>query len=719
MSLGTLLLHASLVISCFALFFSIRAATAKKTDLLKSRRLYYITSSILLFLLIILAEAFINSDFKYVYVYENSSRELGAFFRLSAVWAGKEGSFLLWAFFINISGLFVIKKIDRDEPYLLSYILIFQIFMLIMLVFESPFRLIWNEYPKELMPGQIPDNGAGLNPLLQDFWMVIHPPVLFLGYATAIIPSGYAIAGLIRKDYSSWRDSAYPWTVFSVTVLGLGIFLGGYWAYKVLGWGGYWGWDPVENSSLIPWLVSLALLHGMILQKRKKALVKTNIALSFLYTLLVFYSTYLTRSGVLSDFSVHSFSGYGLSSILITFMILILFSHFGFLLYRFGSVKSESFGNGFFKWDVILTCGIITLFIYAILILTGTSMPIISKIFLENPASVNSAFYNRISILPAVFIMLLMITSAYMIKKPSMPDFILMAVSLILAVIFNIPSDIKAVPILFSTLSLFIILEFFKAVINNRKKAFLPWRVAHLGAGVLVLGIIISGYHSTGQKYIAFQNRDVKIGDYLLGFDGFVQDDKSYLNFTLKTGKTSEKFKTYYYTDSRTNNPYREPHIIKNISGDIYIAPEKYRSGISDACLLRIREGQKKKLGNLEISFNKFNTKGMRSENPVIFADMTVNRKKLSPGVKFIKGKNEQITKKIPGTDRIISIEQINASAREIELFVTPGKNIKIKPDSVIVEVSFKKYIWLVWAGTILIALGGLMGFYRTKRIQK
>jgi len=176
-----------------------------------------------------------------------------------------------------------------------------------------------------------------MNELLQDPWMVIHPPILFVGFASAVIPFGYALIALLKKDYFSMVERGFKWVMFSSLTLGFGIFLGGYWSYKVLGWGGYWGWDPVENSSLVPWLIVVALLHGLIIQKRKQALIKTNIVLSMVYFVLVLYSTYLTRSGVLANFSVHSFGESHISSFLrllwIFFLVLgfVVFIYFRFI----------------------------------------------------------------------------------------------------------------------------------------------------------------------------------------------------------------------------------------------------------------------------------------------------------------------------------------------------------------------------------------------------
>ena len=167
--------------------------------------------------------------------------------------------------------------------------------------------ILWNVSPEEFKLMEIPGDGTSMNPLLMNPWMIAHPPVLFLGYASSTIPFGYAIAALLKGDYNSWIKKSYPWVIFSMLTLGVGIFMGGYWAYLVLGWGGYWGWDPVENSSLIPWLVSVALMHGLMLQSRKDLLKRSNIVMALAYFILVFFSTFLTRSGVLSDFSVHSF----------------------------------------------------------------------------------------------------------------------------------------------------------------------------------------------------------------------------------------------------------------------------------------------------------------------------------------------------------------------------------------------------------------------------
>ncbi|MEJ2543480.1 MAG: cytochrome c biogenesis protein CcsA, partial [Calditrichaceae bacterium] len=252
-------------------------------------------------ILIVIASAylfylFITYQFQYTYVYGYSSRDLPLGFLISSFWAGQEGSFLFWILMNAFLGFIFIKTSKKYETSGMFFFSLIQLFFLAILIKASPFETF----------NQIPPDGSGLNPLLQNFWMVIHPPILFIGYAAAAFPFVLAISSLLKKDFDGWVKHALPWTVFTSLTLGAGIILGAFWAYETLGWGGYWGWDPVENSSLIPWLTVLALLHGLLVQNMKGSLKKTNYFLSTITFILVIYATFLTRSGVLSDFSVHS-----------------------------------------------------------------------------------------------------------------------------------------------------------------------------------------------------------------------------------------------------------------------------------------------------------------------------------------------------------------------------------------------------------------------------
>ena len=355
-------------------------------------------------------------------------------------------TFLLWLLFTVLIGLIVINQTSKEKDFeaqVMMPFLVVVMFLLIMInpMLKSPFGYIWADVnyidqkfinpnilgytfmksfifqndsgqsfvkvSEELINtikanGLSVDNlviqGKGLNPLLQNFWMQIHPPVLFLGFALATTQFSFAMAALIKNDYRTWIKYNLPWTLITALFLGLGIMIGGYWAYGVLGWGGYWAWDPVENSSLIPWIFAVALLHTLIVQKQSQtehklgSLGKTNLILSVFTFVLVVYSTFLTRSGILSEASVHSFSDPGsfVYSVLIFFL-------FGFILSVFiGIYKRRKTLNNYkplstniLSRELGLFYGSMLLIGSAIAILIGTSAPIFGS-------SVDISFYNQI-----------------------------------------------------------------------------------------------------------------------------------------------------------------------------------------------------------------------------------------------------------------------------------------------------------------------------------
>ncbi|MFT5724412.1 MAG: cytochrome c-type biogenesis protein CcmF [Bacteroidia bacterium] len=290
-----------------------------------------------------------NHYFEYQYAWQHSSLELPTHYMISCFWEGQEGSFLLWLFWEAVLGLVLVLKPSQWQSPVLAVILLSQAVLSSMLIGidisflgdfkfgSSPFMLLREvdpsvlELPVLAMQGiakadymQVIVNGTGLNPLLQNYWMVIHPPTLFFGFATTIIPFAFAIAGLWTREYKAWMKPALPWALISIMVLGAGIIMGGVWAYESLSFGGYWAWDPVENASLIPWVVLIAGVHVMLINR----ITGSSLILSYLLVLgtfiLVLYATFLTRSGVLGDSSVHSFTDLGLSAQLLVFLLMFV-----------------------------------------------------------------------------------------------------------------------------------------------------------------------------------------------------------------------------------------------------------------------------------------------------------------------------------------------------------------------------------------------------------
>src|SRR6186713_147668 len=220
----------------------------------------------------VLALALARRDFRIDYVSQYSGLDLAPHFQLAAFWAGQKGSFLIWLLWGTLLGLPLVRTTGKLEAPVMGLYTLTQLGILLILVRESPF----------LMLRETPLDGKGLNPLLQDNWMVIHPPIMFIGYALTAIPFCFAMAALWKRDTSEWATRAFPWALGAFLVLGTAILMGGYWAYKTLGWGGYWGWDPVENASLIPFLFTTALLHGLYLERSKRRYRRANLVMASL-----------------------------------------------------------------------------------------------------------------------------------------------------------------------------------------------------------------------------------------------------------------------------------------------------------------------------------------------------------------------------------------------------------------------------------------------------
>ncbi len=349
-NLGHLFVVMSFVTALFGAFsYAIHIKHKEESTRQIARGAFFLHFISVIGIIVSLFSIIYNHYFEYQYAWQHSSLSLPTHYMISCFWEGQEGSFLLWLFWEAVLGLALVLRPNKWESPVLAVILLSQAVLSSMLLGieiswlndfkfgSSPFILLREADPSVLdipvlaMQGipkseymKVITDGTGLNPLLQNYWMVIHPPTLFFGFATTIVPFAYAIAGLWTRQYKEWMKPALPWALISVMVLGAGIMMGGIWAYESLSFGGYWAWDPVENASLIPWLVLIAGIHVMIINRSTGS----SLILSYLLILgtfvLVLYATFLTRSGVLGDSSVHSFTDLGLSQQLLVFLIMFV-----------------------------------------------------------------------------------------------------------------------------------------------------------------------------------------------------------------------------------------------------------------------------------------------------------------------------------------------------------------------------------------------------------
>jgi len=342
-----------------------------------------------------------TNDFSITYIMEHSNRALPGPYKFSALWSGQEGSLLLWAWLLAAYG-FVLRLTHKTDVKLYAYagtiLAAIQAFFLLILCFAAP--------PFALYQGAVPDDGNGLNPLLQYPEMVIHPPMLYLGYVGFSVPFCFALGALMmRYPGEKWIKVTRIWTMVTWLFLTCGIFLGMHWAYAVLGWGGYWGWDPVENASFMPWLTGTAFLHSVMMQEKKGMMKSWNVWLIFSTFLLTLLGTLLTRAGLVS--SVHAFAQSSIGTWFVVFMgIVLAVCIFTYVLQR-SHLKSEHHLESLVSRESSFLFNNLVLLTACFVILWGTLFPIISEYVVGNKVTVGAPFYNRVAVPIGIFLLFL------------------------------------------------------------------------------------------------------------------------------------------------------------------------------------------------------------------------------------------------------------------------------------------------------------------------
>ena len=342
-----------------------------------------------------------TNDFSITYILEHSNRALPAPYKFAALWSGQEGSLLLWAWLLGTYG-FVLRLRHNTDVKLYAYagtiLAGVQVFFLLILNFAAP--------PFALLKGVIPQDGNGLNPLLQYPEMVIHPPMLYLGYVGFSVPFAFALAALMmRYPGEKWIRITRAWTMVTWLFLTCGIFLGMHWAYAVLGWGGYWGWDPVENASFMPWLTGTAFLHSVMMQERKGMMKSWNVWLIFSTFLLTMLGTLLTRAGLVS--SVHAFAQSSIGTWFIVFMGIVLAVCVFTYIYQRGHLKTEHHLESLVSRESSFLFNNLVLLTACFVILWGTLFPILSEYVEGTKVTVGAPFYNRVAVPIGLFLVFL------------------------------------------------------------------------------------------------------------------------------------------------------------------------------------------------------------------------------------------------------------------------------------------------------------------------
>ncbi|TAM47117.1 MAG: heme lyase CcmF/NrfE family subunit [Acidobacteria bacterium] len=669
-------------------FFYFRTVRGHEEARAWARQLYGLATVAILIAGGVLVYLILAHDFRVHYVYSYSDLSLPKPYLIATLWAGQEGSFLLWLMWGMVVGLPLIRYARHYEERTMVVYNVAQLSLVLILLKQSPFRFI-----SDLSSGQVPLDGQGLNPLLQNPWMTIHPPIMFLGYAATAVPFALAVAALWGRRYDEWTKAALPWGLVTVVTLGCAILLGGYWAYVTLGWGGYWGWDPVENASLVPWIASAALVHGMILQRARGRFRKLNFSLAILAYVLVVYGTFLTRSGVLADFSVHSFVDLGITGWLVANLAGALVIGFGALAWRWREIPTQQGDEPFLSRTVFFVLAIAALLGTAAMVLFGTSTPLITRLATK-PSQVGPAFYNRVVLPIGIVLAALLGTVPFLQWKGAAKDFrnrLLLSGGLA-AVATGVGIVAGARGVLYVTFLLLAIFAFFSNLLKTWDEArqgkirSAGGYLAHVGLGLMLAGIVISSAYDRSQKVVLPLGQSRQVMGYTLTFKGVDKPtptarDAMLVEVQEKGGRTYVA-RPHLFRNEKSNQLVANPDVHMQLTHDVYVSPIEFDPGRppENGDALDLGKGETGKVGPLAVTFDGFDMSAAHGEDPqkvAIGAHLTVKgpteTQQLTPFLRSA-GDGEFVGDPVAIAgykDATVALNGINANTGHVRLAVT------------------------------------------------
>ena len=502
-NLGAVLLIVSFLTTCSTLFLYIKNNIIQKSSIYLQFFLFYkVSFYLILFSFLVLIVCFTISDFSIISVYENSHTDKPLFYKISAAWGNHEGSMLLFILVISLYGILFLLNSKNINDSLRACTIFFQ--SIIQLIFLSFLIFTSNPFSK-IFP--IPAQGLGLNPILQDPLLAIHPPFLYLGYVGFSLVFSLLLAALILNQYNStWASIAKKWIMLPWSFLSFGIGLGSFWAYYELGWGGYWFWDPVENASLMPWIASTALIHSILVMEKLRKLFSWTAILTILTFILSLFGTFLVRSGVLN--SVHAFANDPERGVYILFIISII--TLGSLIVYIFKFPRESTGNNsfaLFSRDFSILLNNYFLIFILTVVIVGTTYPILLSVFTGETISVGPQYYNTI-LAPFIFVFLILMATGPLMKwnnnslilmKQRIFFFFLVSIFLTILISFHL-NKYNIVFTLGVLCSLYLIVSVFYEMVVYKKNLFFKQNFSrlfsHFGFGLLILSITLNHFFS-------------------------------------------------------------------------------------------------------------------------------------------------------------------------------------------------------------------------------
>ncbi|MXV15595.1 heme lyase CcmF/NrfE family subunit [Hufsiella ginkgonis] len=744
-----------------------------------------------------------NHLFEYHYAWAHSSRALPVYYIVSCFWEGQEGSFWLWTFWQAVLANILVWKAKTWESPVMTIVMVSQAMLASMLlgveifgerIGSSPFILLRDAVNlKEMAPVLFADpanyanyltyiqDGNGLNPLLQNYWMVIHPPTLFLGFASMIVPFAYAIAGLWQRRFSEWVKPVFPWALFACMILGTGIIMGSFWAYEALNFGGFWAWDPVENASIIPWITLIAAMHVMLAYKNSGHSYFTATFLVLISFVLVLYASFLTRSGILGETSVHAFTDLGMFWHLVIDIVLFGLLAIYFLVSRWKQLPITRKDEETYSREFWLFIGSLVLVVACLQVIGTTSLPVVNAMFgtkftIKEPIET----YNKWQTNFATVIAILSGLSQFLKYKNSDPGKfykklgITAAISAVLTVGAMLLTGVYSNPML----AILSFAAFFTIAANGdillgaiRGK----WKlagssVAHIGFGLILVGALVAAYknkvisinnsgagipvkdfektNKSGENIMLYKDEPVQMDKYTVTY---VSDTTDYPNTFYKVnykvfdkdGKIEEEFNLYpnaqqnekmglisspdtkhYLTHDIYTHATAAPQIADHQEHEGHTESEEYQEPLT----FEVNVGDTVRYKGGFIVVVSVNKNATIKDIPLEANDIAVGMnlevhagEKIYPAepLYLLKGGNQPMDfgRRVDDAGLMVRFTKINPDKNNLELLVYQKKVQERK--WIVMKAIVFPYINLFWGGTIIMVAGFLLSILRRNKELK
>ena len=605
-SLGSFILLTTFVVCAYAAAVSVVGARRRSTRLTESGvGAFYLAAALMTLASAIIVHAFVTEDYSVRYVNNYSDSVQPLFYKLTSYWGGLDGSIMFWVFLLSVFGTVAVRSNRERQRELIPYVVavistVMMFFLFVMIVHKNPFATYLT---------QVPADGRGLNPLLQNFYMAIHPPALYTGFVGMTIPFAFGMAALITGYVDdSWLRAVRRWTMMSWLFLSLGLTLGMIWAYEELGWGGWWGWDPVENAGLLPWFTSTAFLHSVMVQERRSMLRLWNVSLVILTFFLTIFGTFMTRSGVVQ--SVHAFGeDQQLAALFIGFMVILLAVSFGLVIYRLPLLRSRNELESWASREAAFLVNNWILLFSAFFVLFATMFPTLSEAVTGERLTVGPPFFNR-WMLPIGLVLLLLTGIAPLLawRKSTLSNLryqftwptLLAAVTAVVLYALGFRVWVSGICFAFCAFVLGtlgqefvrgarvrqgatgtdIITALIGLVARSRRRY--GGYIVHAGIVLMFLGFAGAGYKLEEQVLLK-PGQQIEVGRFMVRYDALRQSDDgqkqmltAYMTVSKDGEQVGEMYPARWFFRKHESEPTTEVAIRRSLSEDLYITLAGY-----------------------------------------------------------------------------------------------------------------------------------------------